>query len=424
LALGIVVVICLGGGALAYMLVSGGGTPDAPAASAPLVRSSRPLAVVTPDFRSNLAASIVFPGKAGALPFPGTGESAVVVGGAGLVASTPDERSVPVASLTKIMTAYLILRDHPLIGREGGPVFVMTLADHQAWVASEEADQSNIEVKRGERLDERQLLQALMIPSADNIANYLAVWDAGSVRAFVAKMNATATALGLRQTHFADPSGVSPKSRSSAVDMARLAALAMSDPVLRSITDEQSIRLPVTGEIWNNYDPAVGVDGIIGVKSGFTDAAETNLVSAAWRDVHGHRVLVVCDVIRQPNTLYGDAQEDEALLSAVSGELRLAQVVAGNAAVGQETAEWNHDRSVVRVDLGAEVVGWPGLVLTPLVLRADASRLDDRHGWAAGCTVGTFRLDYPYGPAFSEPAVLESAIAPPPAGWRPPGGHA
>jgi len=67
-----------------------------------------------------------------------------------------------------------------------------------------------------------------MIPSACNIADYLARWDAGSTAAFVRKMNATATALGLRRTHYADASGLSPGSRSTAVDQAILGAYAMS----------------------------------------------------------------------------------------------------------------------------------------------------------------------------------------------------
>src|ERR1022692_2129589 len=103
----------------------------------------------------------------------------------------------------------------------------MTAADHAAWIRDVEEGDSSLEVVAGERLTERQLLEGLMIPSACNIADYLARWDAGSVAAFVRKMNATATALGLRHTHYADASGLrhthyadasglSPGSRSTA----------------------------------------------------------------------------------------------------------------------------------------------------------------------------------------------------------------
>jgi D-alanyl-D-alanine carboxypeptidase (penicillin-binding protein 5/6) len=381
----------------------------------------RPAVVATLTLRSSMASSVLIPGSLAPLPFPGLGESAVVIGGIGLMGATENERSVPVASLTKIMTAYLVLKDHPLAGRSGGPVFVMTAADHAAWIQASEADESNIEVKSGERLDERQLLQALMIPSADNIADYLAVWDAGSEKAFVAKMNAVAAALQLPGTHFADDSGVNPGSRSTAVGMARLAALAMESPVLRSIVDEQFIDLPVSGEIWNNYDPAVGVDGIIGVKSGFTDAAGTNLVTAAWRRVGGHRVLVVCVVIGQQDSLSGDAGENETLLDAATRDLRLSTVVRSQAVVGEAQTGWNHDRSVVRLAATAAVVAWPGLVLSPEVVPAPTPRSTPTHGWPAGCTIGNLELQYPYGAQVGEPVVLQSAIGPPPAGWAPAG---
>lgn len=398
---------------------SGPGThkPGTPALGAP-----HPTVLATPTLRSSLTRAIVLPGKLSSLPFPSTGESAIVVSGLGLVAATGHERSVPVASVTKIMTAYLILKDHPLVGSSGGPVFTMTAADHAAWIQASEEDESNIEVKAGERLDERQLLEALMIPSADNIAAYLAAWDAGSVPAFVRKMNETAAALGLVGMHFADASGVNPGSRGTAVDFARLAALAMENPVLRSITDKPFIRLPVEGEIWNNYDPAVGVDGIIGVKSGFTEAAQTNLVSAAWRTIDHRRLLVVCDVIDQPNTLSGDAEDNEALLNAVTGDLRPAKLYRGGAQVGMASTAWNGDTSALRLPGSLVVIGWPGLVLHPEMLAAAPAISTEKHGWPAGYTVGTFEISYPYGSAVSEPMVLNSSIRPPPTGWSPSSG--
>jgi serine-type D-Ala-D-Ala carboxypeptidase (penicillin-binding protein 5/6) len=393
-------------------------------------RPSRPV-VRQADFAAHNAAAIapalkpsrqrvVIPGRPVALPLPETGEGAVVVAGVGVVASTRNERSVPVASLTKIMTAYVILQDHPLPGRSGGPTFVMTKADHAAWIRASEEDESNIEVVAGERLDERQLLQALLIPSADNIASYLAVWDAGSVAAFVRKMNATAELLDLPGTHFADASGVSPGSRSTAVDMARLASIAMENPTFRSVVDEQWIKLPVSGRIWNVYNPAIGVDGIVGVKSGFTTRAQANLVTAAWRKVRGRKVLVVSAVVDQPTSLSGSAQEDEAMLQAVRPELRLTTVLSGNAVVGEAEAPWGRDRSALSVRSAVRVVGWPGLALLIQLVPGHVSAGNLEHGWAAGTAIGRFDLDYPYGQAASEPTILESRIPPPPPGWRAP----
>ncbi len=196
----------------------------------------------------------------------------------------------------------------------------MTAADHAAWISDVEQGDSSLEVVAGERLTERQLLEGLMIPSACNIADYLARWDAGSTAAFVRKMNATATALGLRRTHYADASGLSPGSRSTAVDQAILGAYAMSVPGMISIVDHPSMRFP-TGWV-GGYNPALGQDGVIGLKSGFTDAAQICLVTAARRSVGGRTVLVVSSTLGQPSSLEWAADIDLQLLDAATSDLR------------------------------------------------------------------------------------------------------
>ncbi len=163
------------------------------------------------------------------------------------------------------------------------------------------------------------------------------------------------------------------------------------------------------------------MDGIIGVKSGFTEAAQTNLVSAAWRTVDHRKVLVVADVIDQPNSLSGDAEENEAILGAVTGDLRAARLYRPGTDVGEATTAWNGDSSAVRLAGSLVVVAWPGLVLRPEVMAAPPAASADKNGWPAGCTIGRFEVAYPYGADVSEPMVLDSSIRPPPAGWTPSG---
>ncbi len=91
---------------------------------------------IAPVLRSRLAAVMRFPGKLGRLPLPAKGEAAVIVPGLGIVGATPNERQRPIASLTKLMTAYIILKDHPLSISGNGPIFEMTAADHRAWLCS------------------------------------------------------------------------------------------------------------------------------------------------------------------------------------------------------------------------------------------------------------------------------------------------
>ncbi len=377
-------------------------------------------ASVAPTLSAMAPGQIVFPGTPVALPLPRTGQGAVAVAGMGVIGATPREKSAPVASLTKIMTAYIVLRDHPLSGNAQGPEFVMNAADHKAWIEASESDESNVEILAGEHLSELQLLQALMIPSADNIADYLARWDAGSIPLFVDKMNEEARALGLTNTHYADASGFSPGSRSTAIDQARLAGIAMQVPTLAWVVDELHIDLPVSGEIWNAYNPAVGVDGIVGVKSGFTSAAWACLVTAAWRVVGGHHLLVISAVVNQPTDLYGAALEDEALLNAATSELSARTLLAPGAEVGTAAVGWSHTRAILRVGTDPiSVAGWPGLTMSEVVVPQAASHRSGSGGWPAGSVHGKLELVAPFGSYVESPAVLDGSLPGAPSGWSP-----
>ena len=112
----------------------------------------------------------------------------------------------------------------------------------------------------------------MLVHSADNYADLLARWDAGSHPAFVAKMNADAGALGMDHSHFADASGVDPASESTASDLLRVAAPDMANPAFAAIVKMSSVTLPVAGTI-STYTPLLGLQGIIGVKSGYTTEA-------------------------------------------------------------------------------------------------------------------------------------------------------
>jgi D-alanyl-D-alanine carboxypeptidase (penicillin-binding protein 5/6) len=138
------------------------------------------------------ARSRAFAGRPLRLAWPRQGEAAVGVAGVGLIGSHGSGRPTPIASIAKVMTAYLVLREHPLHGGAGGPRITVTPADVAVYRADAAAGQSVVAVRAGERLTERRALEGLLLPSGNNIATLLARWDAGSERGFVAKMNARA----------------------------------------------------------------------------------------------------------------------------------------------------------------------------------------------------------------------------------------
>ena len=179
-----------------------------------------------------------------------------------------------------------MLHDHPLALDQPGPDITVTQADVDDYDNDTVDDDSNAQVTLGEQLTEEQVLGGLLVHSADNYADLLARWDAGSIPAFVDKMNADAVALGMTHSHFVDASGVDPGSESTASDLLKVAAPDMTDATFASMVKQSSITLPVAGTI-STYTPFLGLDGVIGVKSGFTTQAGGCDVVAVMRTVHG-----------------------------------------------------------------------------------------------------------------------------------------
>lgn len=278
----------------------------------------------------SVSARVTAPGALPPMPWPKGAEAAVAIGPLGFTAQSGPERPEPVASLTKIMTCYIVLHDHPLpplppSGKPAppgvnGPSITITPADVGYFDTDSALGQSNAPVRAGEVLTERQLLEGALIHSANNLAEALAAWDAGSVPAFVAKMNATAATLGMHDTHFVDASGYEPGSVSTAADILVVAARAMAIPAFAQTVDMRSVSLPYDGTLYS-YTPWLGVDGAVGVKSGYTDAAGGSDVAAVVRRVGGVPVTVLAAV----TGFHGPGAIDASGL----GALHLANAAAG-----------------------------------------------------------------------------------------------
>src|SRR5919197_1438691 len=197
------------------------------------------------------------------------------------------------------MTAYLVLRDHPLNVGEGGPTITLTAADVADTDRRAGHGESVVPIAAGERLTELQALQAVLVPSANNIAAVLARWDAGSADSFVARMNAVARSLGMTHTRYTDPSGYDDATVSTAADQVRIVDQAMRISVFASIVSTQSATLPVAGTV-HNTNTLLGYDGFVGVKTGSDDAAGGCFAFRAIRWIDGKRTTITGVVLGQP----------------------------------------------------------------------------------------------------------------------------
>lgn len=236
-----------------------------------------------PHLRLGLPASLALaPGTAPAIPVPGSGSFDLVSDASGSLASLSPGSVWPIGSVAKVMTALVVLQKKPLTGAaDPGPTYTITRADVSLYRQVVAEDGSNLFVSTGEQLTERQLLLALLLPSANNIAETLAIWVDGSLNAFVADLNAKAKTLGMAQTHFADTSGYSPGTVSTAADLVTLGQAALANPVLAGLVATKSAVMP-DGTTVQNLDTDLGsVPGWLGIKTGSTPQAGGCLLFAA-----------------------------------------------------------------------------------------------------------------------------------------------
>jgi serine-type D-Ala-D-Ala carboxypeptidase (penicillin-binding protein 5/6) len=309
------------------------------------------------------------PGVAPRPDWPGNAEAAVGLPVVGLLGAHGGSQPVPIASLAKIMTAYVVLSGHPLPAGGSGPVITVTAADAAAYASDQQQGQSVVQVAAGEKLTERQALEAMLVPSGNNIADLLARWDAGSEGAFVAMMNAQARQLGLHSTRYADASGVDPATVSTASDQFRLTVAALQIPAFRQIVALPQVTLPVAGVAYN-VNAGLGHDGITGVKTGSSSQAGGCLSFAAIRTVAGRQVTIVGVVLgvpataAQPSELDGAISAAENLLGSVGGDLEHVQVLSPGAALGGVSSAWTAGPAAVAAS-GVSVTGWPG---TPVIV--------------------------------------------------------
>jgi serine-type D-Ala-D-Ala carboxypeptidase (penicillin-binding protein 5/6) len=231
--------------------------------------------------------------------WPAEGQAAFVQTGQSQVQVGPNQHPAAIASVAKVMTAYLVLRDHPLGPGRDGPTITLTDVDVADTDRRRGREESVVSVVAGEQLTERQALQALLLPSANNVAAVLARWDAGSADRFVARMNAVARSLGMTHTRYTDPSGYDDATVSTAVDQVRIVDRAMRMPAFASIVATSSATIPVVGTV-HNTNTLLGHNGFVGVKTGSDKAAGGCFAFRVVRWIDGKRTAITGVVLGQP----------------------------------------------------------------------------------------------------------------------------
>ncbi|MFJ5519747.1 D-alanyl-D-alanine carboxypeptidase [Streptomyces griseoluteus] len=354
--------------------------------------------------------SYTFQGGKPDIPWPADGQAALDVQGIGSFGSSGSGKPVPIASVAKVMTAYLILRDHPLkSGAEGPKISIDKAAQDQ----SKAGQESTVDVTQGDKITQREALEGVLIASANNVARLLARWDAGSEKAFVAKMNAAAKGLGMSGTTYTDPSGLTNSTVSTAADQVRLAKAAMQQPVFREVAAMMSYT-DYKGTYHSNWNQLVGHNNVVGIKTGTTTSALGNLVFAAKQDVGGETRMVIGAVLRQPpggreNTILSAALDhSDALIRAAQGALRSETVLKKGTVVGY-VDDGLGGRTPVEVTEDVKAAGWAGLKV-----RLSFTSGTIPHTAKAGTEVGSLTVgDGSSAGAVKVPVALRANLAEP-----------
>jgi len=265
-----------------------------------------------------------------AVDWPVQGQAAYTTSAIDGVRTSGGGAPQPIASVTKLMTAYVVLSELPLEVGEEGPSFAVTSVDVADTQRRRAEGESVVPVAAGQDLTELEALEALLLPSANNVAMILARETAGSVDEFVELMNDAADDLGMDDTEYADPAGMDDGSMSTAADQVVLLDAAMEDPVLAAVLGTYSADIPVAGTV-TTTNALLGQHGIVAGKTGSHDGAGGCLAYRAVLDVDGQPVTVTAVVLGQRGGPYIQAAltAAETLLVSVGASTDVRRPAGG-----------------------------------------------------------------------------------------------
>jgi len=362
--------------------------------------SASAAALTTPVALTQPAVTPVWPaGGAGAIG---------AVGYDGVLAASGDQDSMPIASITKMVTALVILQAKPLTGSDAGPTITFTDDDVDIYYDAIAENGSVAPVVSGMVLTQREAFETMLLPSANNYSVSLAVWAFGSVDAYLSAAAEFLTANGLTGTSVADTSGISAESVSSPADLVAIGKLVVANPVLAEIVAMPTASIPTVGTVVNT-NKLLGVDGVDGIKTGTTDEAGACLLFAVDVPVGDSSVTVV-GVVLGGDTHPELNQTVLSLIHSVTPGFRQVNLVEAGSPFGTYTTPWGQSGQAV-ADTAASAVVWSDTPIDTAV-DIDPVRLaekGDRVG-SVDVTVGTQVIEVPL--------VLDETITDPGPFWR------
>jgi serine-type D-Ala-D-Ala carboxypeptidase (penicillin-binding protein 5/6) len=344
-----------------------------------------------------------------ALVWPGYGASAVsALGYPGILASSGSKDPLPMASITKIVTALVVLEAKPLQLGETGPAIRFTNQDVQLFHTYVGLGGKVEPVHSGLVLSEHDVLEVTLVASANNYAASLVNWAFGSEAAFLPVATKWLAAHGLTTTSLKDATGISPQSTSTAVDLLALGKIALAQPVLAAIVATDAVTIPSVGEL-ENTNSLLGKHGIHGIKTGTLDEAGSNLLFTADYKIGKETVTMIGVILGGVDHATVD-KDTVALLDSVKSAFHEVKLVSKGEIFATYTTNWNEKVNAVATRNGYAVI-WSD---TPVSLLIQTRKVSLSK---SGTDVGS--LNFAVGSqTVSVRLTLERAIVDPGPGWR------
>ncbi|GAA1938016.1 hypothetical protein GCM10009775_32640 [Microbacterium aoyamense] len=351
-----------------------------------------------------------------AIPLPTDGSTAISVSGGEeylgesasgiwLSSGTTEPRSI--ASITKIVTALVILDAHPIPEGEAGPNITFSKADHDLYDKYYVMGATIAAMPTGATMPLRSALGAMIIPSACNYAEAVANWAFGSQSAFLEATRAWLAAHGLTGTTIVEPTGISPGNTSTPADVLAIGKLAAANPVVAEIAATPS--LPQLGGA-PTTNALLGTSGITGLKTGNLGDGSYNFLYTATLDVGIDEPLQVTGVVLGGQTRQSVNNGVIGVLDGIRAGFKRLAVTSEGDQLGALTTPWGSSARIV-AGADAKILVWSDTTATASV------KMQTPRTFAEGEVVG--ELTWTAGPSSVRvPVVIDGTIEPPTDWWR------
>jgi serine-type D-Ala-D-Ala carboxypeptidase (penicillin-binding protein 5/6) len=325
----------------------------------------------------------------------------------GVVAEKPAQAPLPTASTAKLITVLTVLQKKPLKPGTQGPTLVMTQQDVDSFNHYVEIGGSTAKVEVGERITQYQMIQGVLLPSANNLADTLAIWAFGSLEAYQKAAQRYVESIGARETTIGtDASGFSPTTRSTASDLTKIGIAAASHPVVREVVAQDSVVLPVAGEKLNT-NWLLGDSGVVGGKTGNTDEAKGVFVFMSQQK-SGEQSFMLVGAVQGASTVQEAMTRSKEMIAAYAPKFTFATYLRKNQVVAEYKTAWGETVSA-HAARDLRMVTWPSRPPRAVRLTLSPASPPLSQGAVAGAAIiGDERV----------PIVLSGQLHSPTTTWR------